>query len=760
MATCPCDNLPDDTCLSIEPGLTTLPRQSRGFAEVKAGLLASVAAQPVLNGWTAEAEQDLGVMLLDMWSYVQDITQFYDAKITDEFFLGTAKRDISTHRIIQLLGYKPRPALSAALTLAAQIDGPAPLTLPEGAGFRSEAFGDEKPQIFQTLTPQTLYPERNTWQVEPVEDTAYPGRILLRPGENGVPKRGVLAFALDGTAHHASPIAGVGPHIGADGRRMVEITLDTALPVPEGTQVDQIKTRLMGLSAGPSPLNPAFEVNTLFLDSIYPQLRANDLAVLETEGQYFAFRIEQVERADLELTTSSTVPITTMASKVTLPAIPGLFLTGATEYRLHFHPIRVGKLRAPYKTELSQGDLDPAGLERPKHKQDGPLSGDFILHGAANAGELRGAQVTQDPQTKDISLALTAGQPEFDTALKTPVNLLGNLITVVRGEQVSNEILGTADAASPVNRFQLKKSPLSWIEDASQTSGIRPLLEVRVDQIEWQRVDTLYTARPDDRVYTLETDVEDKTWVVFGDGEHGQRPTGNVGGITASYRHGAGAAKPPPGTIKQTQRPIKGLGKVMNPLSATGGADAEASDQIRTNAPSTVLALGRAVSVQDFTALARTYPGVLNVASGWAWHPQRQRAVVTIWVAEDGGLDQQELQSWLIGMAATDTPVVVELATPIPHSLTVSLDIEPDHPKDDTQSAALATLADPETGLLALGNVPIGGVLYRSAIVKALQVLPGVASVSALMLNGAEMDWAFRVSAGSYADFSNAITVA
>jgi len=46
MAICPCDQPIDDTCLDIEPGLVTLPRQARGFGEVKSRLLASIAANP------------------------------------------------------------------------------------------------------------------------------------------------------------------------------------------------------------------------------------------------------------------------------------------------------------------------------------------------------------------------------------------------------------------------------------------------------------------------------------------------------------------------------------------------------------------------------------------------------------------------------------------------------------------------------------------------------------------------------------------
>ncbi|MGJ8616706.1 MAG: hypothetical protein ACSHWS_07665 [Sulfitobacter sp.] len=759
MPTCPCDTLPSDICLDIAPGLDSLPRQSRGFGEVKSRLLASVAAQPALDGWTGEAEQDLGVMLLDMWAYVLDIQNFYDAKITDEYYLGTAKRNLSTHRIIKLLGYKPRPALSASVTLVAEVDQADPLNLPVGTGFRSDAFDDEAPQIFETLVPHTPDPARNRWALAPIPDPTFPGRVLLRRAENGVPKRGVLAFALDGVAHHASQISGIASYIGPDSQRLAEVLLDDPLDVPEGTQLSQIKMRLMGLRAGPSPFDAPFDAQTLFLDTVYPQLRKDDLAVLEVRGELHPILLGDVARAELPLPLDAASPVQSIVAKVTIPSIPGLTLTEHDKWRLHFSPVRVGQLRAPAKTNLSYDDIPAAiSLSRPRVEQEDALSGDFMLHGAAGAGALIQGDVTRDLHTKDINFA--PGSASFDQTLQTPIKLFGNLIRAVRTEHVGHEVLGSGDAGQARNRFKLKKAPLSWIEDASAANGRRPLIDVRVDMVLWDRVETLYDAGPADRVYLLELDAKGDTWVVFGDGKRGERPTSGVGNISASYGHGAGAAKPPVGAITQLARSVKGLGKVRNPLPATGGADAEAASDIRSNAPSTVLTLGRAVSVQDFTALTRGFPGVLNVSSGWGWHPKRQRAVVIVYVAEDGGVDLVELRKFLTNMAATDTPLDVIVAIPVPRTLTLSVDIDPAYPGDETRAAALAVLAEPDTGLLSRRAVPIGGVIYRSAIVKAVQTTPGIAAVTSILLDGAEMKWAVKATTGSYLDFNNNITVA
>lgn len=759
MAICPCGQVANDSCLDIPPGLASLPRQARGFGEARARMLASVAQQPALRGWTGEAEQDLGVMLLDMWAYVTEIMQFYDAKITDEFYLRTARRPVSTHRIIKLLGYKPAPATAAEAMLIAEVTKPDPIQVPAASGFRSDAFGDEPPQVFQTLEALTLDPARNRWQIARIDDDGYPGRVLLRPSENGVPKRGIVAFRLNGVPHHASEIAGRASFAGADDRKMAEVLLEDPLAVPEGTTVDQIRMRLMGLRAGPSPLDSAFVDRTLYLDTIYPQLRAGELAVLEAEDALIPFEIESTGRHELVLEPQTDVKIPVMVSKVVMGDTPGFTLTETTRWRLHFNPVRVGRLRAPFKTEIALDDLEEGvDLDTPRHPQAQALTGDFMLKGAAGKGAAIAGQVTRDSR-REVRFAPDPGQDAFAVPLQAPVHLFGNLIHTYRTEQVENEVLGSADAGSAVNRFKLKNAPLTWITDASAASGRRPLISVRVDGVLWARVETFYTAGPRDQVYLLERDAQGDTFVVFGDGTRGARPTSGAGNVMASYGHGGGAAKPPPGGITQIARPITGLGRVQNPLICVGGSDAESPEDIRDNAPSTVLTLGRAVSVQDFTALARTFPGVLNVTSGWAWHPKLQRAVVTLWVAEDGALDSGKLKTWLTGMAATDTPLSIVIAAPVQRSLSLSVVVDAAHPTEETLAAVRTTLSDPMAGLLAVRRVPIGGVLYRSAIVKAVQTTPGVASVPSVLLDGAEMDWAVKSAAGTYADFTDNITV-
>ncbi|WP_118136112.1 baseplate J/gp47 family protein [Oceanicella sp. SM1341] len=769
MPTCPCDAHPPDTCPEIPAGLTDLPLPATGFPEFRRAMLEDIAGRPALSGWSAEAEQDLGVMLLEMWAYVLDITRFYDARITGEFYLPTAQRRLSAERLVRLLGYQPRPALSARVWLAAEAGGTGALPLPVGTAFRSEAFGDEPPQVFSLTEAQEIRPERNGWALRPVPGSSFPGRLLAGAGDAGLPKSGVVAFRVGSEAVHAGRIVGTRTLTGPDGARYRETELEEGTGPLAGRAVADIRQRLMGLEAGPTAFGDGVSGGALVLDGLYPQLRPGQIAVLETGGTLYPFIIPDAGVSTKAVVVGRTpalsepeVPaqdITAPASTVALPSgfapVPG----ATARWRLHFNPLRAGRPAAPARTQLSQPDLGAGmALEMPARPGGQALSGPFVLQGEAPRGVLVSGQVTTDPVTGEARFSPGTGIAAFPDALRAPFRLRGNLVRAVRGERVAGEVIGSADAGAALNRFRLKRKPLSWVEDGSAPGGIRPLLEVRVNGVLWARVPTLYAAGPADRVYMLETEEDGATHVRFGDGRRGAVPETGQGNVTATYQHGAGAAKPPPGSIRQIVKPPRGLERVVNPLPAEGGRDAETAEELKRNAPAAALTLGRAVSVQDFAALARSFAGVVNLSAGWAWDPRRQRALVSIRVigdAEDGsGVDTVALERWLAGQAAPDTPVRVQPAVADAHALALSLAVRPDHEAATVRAAVRDALFD----MLSPARVEVGGVLYRSRLIAAAQGVPGVEAVTALRLDGAELAWALRVQAGHYPRF-HSVTV-
>ncbi|MCH5376635.1 MAG: hypothetical protein JJ992_21925, partial [Planctomycetes bacterium] len=445
------------------------------------------------------------------------------------------------------------------------------------------------------------------------------------------------------------------------------------------------------------------------------------------------------------------VPIT-VVSKISVTKVTFTLDQGWTEsdaFTLHVDPTVIGKPTRPAKTAIDLSDLTGSGALVPPVAalDDSPGGGSVILTGEKKQGALLAGTIVEEGDG-DARFVHDAAASPFASPLATPVILFGNTALAVRGETVIGEVLGSGDAAQPFNNFTLKKKPLTWVEDASQTDGRRPELTVRVDDIEWDRVDTFFGYGPEDRIYLVRQDEEGAATIYFGDGKTGARAPTGTGNIQADYRFGAGAAKPPPGTVNQIAVPVRGLDSVHAPLPAVGGADAETAAELRTSAPKCALTLGRAVSLADFEALTRSYAGVLNAAAGWGWDARAQRAAVKLWIIADGGDPSSDLVNWLAAQAAIGLSISVEEAGEAPYStLSITLEIAGKHDPDIVRAAALAGLFDPQTGILAPANVEIGRPLFRSVLTHRLHQVAGVASVVSVLLDNQAM--AHAVSPGS-----------
>jgi len=200
--------------------------------------------------------------------------------------------------------------------------------------------------------------------------------------------------------------------------------------------------------------------------------------------------------------------------------------------------------------------------------------------------------------------------PPLPAALKRDTVVVhANVALATHGETVS-QILGAGDASKAFQRFELKRMPLTY-RSATNETGADSELAVRIGEVEWAERPTMFGTAPTERAYTLDTDEQGKTWVVFGDGVRGARLPSGVNNVRASYRQGLGQ-EGNVGADKLTQlttRPL-GLKSVGNPLAAQGGTDPEPADQARRTMPLGTRTLGRAVSLLDYEDFAMAFTGI------------------------------------------------------------------------------------------------------------------------------------------------------
>jgi predicted phage baseplate assembly protein len=407
------------------------------------------------------------------------------------------------------------------------------------------------------------------------------------------------------------------------------------------------------------------------------------------------------------------------------------------------------------QTERSLASMLPsAPLEAPVTPLAGaPSAGPAIAAGAKAAGALLPGAIAFGPNGK-ASFQPDAAAGAFAEPLVTPVRLYGNVVEAVRGETVGEEVIGSGDAAQPRQRFTLKKKPLTWVEDASQGLGRAPQLTIRVDGLAWTYVESFYGRGPDERIYRVEMDVEGRATIMLGDGVTGARATSGVNNIVASYRWGAGAAKPPAGSFKQIARPAKGLARVAGPLAAYGGADAEKAGELRSAAPAGMLSLGRAVSVADFEAMVRAYSGITNAAVAYSWDAVRHEATVLAWIISDAGDLSAPLAAFLSARAVPGLSIrvvnAVKIVVPV---FDITIEAAEGHAPDKVREAVRVALFDPDEGRLSSRRIAISAPLFRSHLLAWIHAVPGVKAVKSIMLQNGEMPKAMTIADGHWFDF-------
>jgi predicted phage baseplate assembly protein len=422
-----------------------------------------------------------------------------------------------------------------------------------------------------------------------------------------------------------------------------------------------------------------------------------------------------------------------------------------------------GTLTRAAKTHLDAADFASPGIAIAGVVEPLPAStpaGRSLLLQDANDNGLQADGTVTITEQGEGTIQLKADTPAFNPTLRTPVQVFGNLVKASRGESVLNEILGSGDASQSFQAFALRKNPLTYLNDSSAADGRRSTLEVRVNGIQWTEVASFFGKGPQDEVYIVRQDDQQKSTITFGDGTTGARlPTG-INNVTATYRFGAGAAKPPAGAIGQLAKPVEGLRRVVNPVAAGGGKEGDRPQDIRKNAPNSALILGRAVSIQDFEALARQFGGVVNAHVEWAWDGIQQRAVVKVWFISDGGDIAKDLKSFLIGQADPNTPLVATAATAqTPANLVIDLEVDARSKPQTVKEQVYQTLTNSETGILALANIPIGRPLFRSRIFEAVLAVAGTKAIQSITVNGSAAPFAMVAEEGRYYNFLDTLEI-
>ncbi len=539
---CPCDLFLFPPRLFIAAGLTQLKRQIAEFPEFRRALLHDIGAVTTLHDWRGRQPDDFGIMLLEMWAYVCDVTAFYDGVLAHENYVRTARRRVSVQQLTALLGYRPRPAVGASVELAAFADGRQLVSVPAGTAFRSEAFPGSAPQVFELDQDTDIHPFFNEWKLQPIRPSTFGSaavsrNYLLCTRGTVTVKKDDLVLVRIGTAKYPRLVTAVSDYDGVDGARYTKVELDSNLSIPANTAVASVQLVKPTVTAGLWPLTHdggAFSLNTAvvivygpppppvspyaYLDSVNRGARAGQDVVFSTDGHLAVRHINGTAQAERTISPATNVTVKdaggnnisvpipaskTTTTKLLLDAhldtllgyysgggvIGGPFATASpTDIAVHLGFIAAGTVTVEALTTLQPSDslTVPLPIEQP---QDADPPGQFQLEdkngfGAAIDGTLSYASGV-------LQLGQDAG---WDPPLTVPVRLFGNVLKATRGETVANEVLGFGDATQASQTFPLKKSPLTYLPSPTQDNdlGVASTLQVYVDGVQWSEAPSFF----------------------------------------------------------------------------------------------------------------------------------------------------------------------------------------------------------------------------------------------------------------------------
>ena len=303
------------------------------------------------------------------------------------------------------------------------------------------------------------------------------------------------------------------------------------------------------------------------------------------------------------------------------------------------------------------------------------------------------------------------------------VTVNANVAAATHGE-TKEEILG-GGRSERYQTFTLKQSPLTYVS-APTPSGVQSTLEVRVNDVLWNEVESLYGRTADERVYVIRHEDDGKTRVQF----NAPIPVG-AENVKARYRVGIGL----PGQVKAGQlsllavKPL-GVRSTINLLAAGGAEDRESIKDLRENSPLTVLTLDRLVSLQDYEDFARAFAGFSKALATPTTDGAHQGVFLT--VAGEAGLVSEDSAEFdnLVGaierFGDPFVPLVVKPYRQVFFQVEGTVGVDPAYQPDLVGEAVKAALV----GQFAFAARSFGQPVTQVEVIAVMQNVPGVVFVN------------------------------
>jgi uncharacterized phage protein gp47/JayE len=321
--------------------------------------------------------------------------------------------------------------------------------------------------------------------------------------------------------------------------------------------------------------------------------------------------------------------------------------------------------------------------------------------------------------------------PRFQPQLsKGPLTFAGHVAVTTKAGRRRHTDLLPFDPNAPA------AAAMQWrMQDTLPQIKLQDALD---DPPDWQAHRNLLNSDEDDPHFVVEVEHDGLARLRFGDGVYGRRPKAGRR-FAACYRVGNGrAGNVGAEAIAHVVTSNTKVVSVRNPLPAQGGCDMEEDAAVRRRAPQVFRRQQRAVTREDYAAVAERMHGVQRAAAVFRWTGSWHTVFLT--VDRAGGLPVDEQFQNEVGrhieryrMAGHD----VEVDDPVFISLEIDLlvCVLAGHLRSDVRAGLLDVLSnrvlpDGRRGLFHPDNLSFGQTVHLSPLYAAARQVPGVGSVS------------------------------
>ncbi len=319
---------------------------------------------------------------------------------------------------------------------------------------------------------------------------------------------------------------------------------------------------------------------------------------------------------------------------------------------------------------------------------------------------------------------LDDGDVEFETTEDAviPRGQLSVDVGARQGTRKSEEFASTGDRTQ---RFAL-----------SSTSIAQGSARVKIGESNWEETRFFIDSDPDSKHFQVETDGLDVTRIIFGDGIHGAiPPTGET--VTAEYLETLGSeGNIGRDLVTEIVSPIYHGTQidltVTNPIASTGGSDREVLEHAKLQAPAELRSLWKAVTKDDYKALAEGFPGVAKAQVLDANDCANIRYYqVNMAVAPDGGgLPSPLLKNELAEFIESRKVITIEVNLFDPNYRPVSVDAEVYvYPTEDAQAVRMR-IESALREFFSFEKMTFGQSVYFSDVVSLIDGVRGVSHIT------------------------------